>query len=451
VVVRRRLTAVVSVVLLVAAAGCGNAKSGTDRADDDGPTTTVADGGGSDEKVPNDSPGVTDSTIRVGGVASVTNPLGGKYGDAFEGVKAYFDMVNEAGGIYGRTLELVAERDDKLANNKTEVEGLLSQDDVFAVLPVATLLFGGATTLVEAGVPTFGWTVNPDWQGSAEDPRLNLFGQSGSYLCFGCDNLTVPWIAQEIEAKKVGVLAYQVAQSSECAKGVALSFEKYGAAVGAELAFEDRSLGYGTTDFSVQVGKMRDAGVDLVTTCMDTNGVVALAKEMKKQGLDAPQYLPNAYDHDFLEEYGDLFEGSFVRTDFAQWELPESEQPEGLQQYLEWMAERDVAPSENSASGWLNAALFVEGLRQAGPNFTRQSVIDAINQLTDWTADGMIPGVDWTTAHTERTSLTENCQFLSRIEGSEFVPAFTEPGKPFHCAVLEDGEITTRYTDGSKT
>ena len=75
---------------------------------------------------------------------------------------------------------------------------------------------------------------------------------------------------------------------------------------------------------------MKDAGVDFVTTCMDTNGVVTLAKEMEKQGLDAAQYLPNGYDHEFLEEYGDLFEGSIVRTDFVPFELPEDDQPEGL-------------------------------------------------------------------------------------------------------------------------
>ena len=75
---------------------------------------------------------------------------------------------------------------------------------------------------------------------------------------------------------------------------------------------------------------MKQAGVDLVTTCMDTNGVVTLAKEMKKQSLDAIQYLPDAYDHTFLKSYGDLFEGSVVRTDFTQWELPKDQQPAGL-------------------------------------------------------------------------------------------------------------------------
>ena len=42
--------------------------------------------------------------------------------------------------------------------------------------------------------------------------------------------------------------------------------------------------------------------------------MLTLAKEMKKQGLDAIQYLPNGYDHEFVEENGEFFEGSYVLT-----------------------------------------------------------------------------------------------------------------------------------------
>ena len=82
---------------------------------------------------------------------------------------------------------------------------------------------------------------------------------------------------------------------------------------------------------------MKDAGVDFVTTCMDTNGVVTLAKEMKKQGLDASQYLPNGYDHELIEEFGDLFEGSYVRTDFAPFEIRGRPARRACRSYLEWM------------------------------------------------------------------------------------------------------------------
>jgi ABC-type branched-subunit amino acid transport system substrate-binding protein len=350
-------------------------------------------------------------------------------------------MINDQGGIYGRKLVLAAKRDDNLANNKSEVQGLLTQDNVFAVLPIATLLFTGADLLVQENVPTFGWDINAEWSGTPADPRSNLFGQSGSYLCFTCATPVLPWLAQQLGAHKIGLLAYAVPQSSDCAVGTAASFDKFGAQTDSAVAFTDKSLAFGTADLSVQVSKMKDAGVDLVLTCMDTNGVVTLAKEMKKQQLNAAQVLPNGYDHEFLSEFGDLFEGSYVRTDFVQWEV--EDKPQGLQNYLDWIAKLGTEPSENSISGWLNADLFVKGLQAAGPNFSRQGLIDAINKMTDYDADGLIDGVDWTVQHTQDKSNTTFCQFFSKIHDSEFDPVFSKPGEPFVCAVINGDAIDT--------
>jgi ABC-type branched-subunit amino acid transport system substrate-binding protein len=444
---------VVAALVLIAAA-CGNdwgrepdtLTPGSSPPDDPVAGDSLAESPGGndpDELVPVDAPGVTDTEIRVGGVASVTNPLGGGYGDAFEGVRAYFAMVNSEGGIHGRRLVLASARDDNLANNRSEVQGLLTQDDVFAVLPVASLLFTGADLLVQAGVPTFGWTINPEWTSRADDPRPNLFGQAGSYLGFTDATPVVPWLAQEIGAHRVGVLAYAVPQSADCAAGARNSFDEYGDETDSEVVFTDTSLSYGVSDLSVQVSAMEDAGVDLVTTCMDTNGVVTLAREMRKQRLDAVQWLPNAYDHDFLAEFGDLFEGSFVRTDFVQWEV--DDRPPGLESYLEWIERQGAEPSENSIVGWLNADLFVTGLREAGPDFDREAVIQAINGLTDYTAGGLLHGVDWTIRHSQPPA--RYCQFVSTIEDSAFVPSFSRPGAPFVCAVAEPGAVTTDYTD----
>ena len=428
----RRVLAALTVGML-ALAGCGNsdgeAESTTTAAESD---STV--GGG--EAVPVVAPGVTDTEIRVGGVASVTNPLGGSYGNAFEGVKAYFEMVNSEGGVHGRKLVLAQERDDKVSGNKAEIEALISAEGdqaVFAILPVASLLFTGADSAVAAGIPTFGWTINPEWEGTADNPKANLFGQTGSFLGFDLPGQGTPWLANELGAEQIGVLAYSVPQSALCADGVSNSFETYADGTDAEVVFEDKALSYGETNLSVQVSKMKDEGVDLVLTCMDTNGVVTLAREMKKQALDAKLYLPNGYDDSLVEEFGDLFEGSYVRTDFAGWHLPEDEQPDGLKNFLEWTEKAGVAPSENAIAGWLNADLFVEGLKAAGPNFDRQKLIDAINAMTDYKADGIIHNVDWTRQHTQRDDPDKGCDFKSIVEDSELVPAFTEPGKPFHC------------------
>ena len=215
----RRRGAVATAVLLLLGAACGNdwgssAETASPRSSP--PVTTPVDTN-PDEHVPVDAPGVTDTEIRVGGVVSVTNPLGGGYGDAFEGAQAYFDMVNREGGIYGRRLVIASTRDDNLANNRSEVQGLITQDNVFAALPMAALLFQGADLLVGEQIPTFGWTINREWSSTPADPRPNLFGHAGSYLGFANPTPVLPWLAQEIGAHQIGVLAYSVAaQSRDC-------------------------------------------------------------------------------------------------------------------------------------------------------------------------------------------------------------------------------------------
>ena len=419
----RKRVVVLMAALAAALAACGNAPdpAETAAADVTAPVGTVSPAD-LQKKVPSTEVGVTDDTIRVGGVASKTNILGAPYDQGAKGVQAYFDMVNSRGGIYGRKLELVSQRDDQMVNNQAEVQGLVSQDQVFAIAPVMSLLFTGADTAAAAKVPTFGWNIQTQWTGPP-----NLFGEKGSAVCIDCGHPTQPWVAQHIGAKKAALLAYAVDQSNDCAKGVRESFSKWPSA---EIVYDDASVPFGATDLSVTVQKMKDAGVDMVMTCLDTNGVVTLAKEMKRQGVQATQFLQNGYDYDLLAKFGDLFEGSWVLIGFTPFEA--TQPPPGLQDYFTWI---DKVPGaergELSLTGWLNADLLYRGLVAAGPEFTRDKVVAAINQMKDWDADGITVGTNWTTAHT--TEGSPSCFAAVRIEHSTFVPQTGEPGKPFLC------------------
>ena len=170
---------------------------------------------------------------------------------------------------------------------------------------------------------------------------------------------------------------------------------------------------------------MKDAGVDFVTTCMDTNGVVTLAKEMKKQSLKAVQYLPNAYDHDFLDEFGDLFEGSYVRTDFVPLESP-GQAARACRATSSHGQGGGKKPARTRSSAGSTPTCSSPASRRPGPEFSRQKVIDAINKMTNYTADGILAGVDWTMAHTDGpTTPGAVCQFFSKIDDSKFVPVFS--------------------------
>ncbi len=169
------------------------------------------------------------------------------------------------------------------------------------------------------------------------------------------------------------------------------------------------------TSLAPQVSKMKEAGVDLVTTCMDTNGVVTLAKEMKKQQLNAIQYLPDAYDHTFIKTYGDLFEGSVVRTDFTQFELPEDQQPPGLKDYLTWIAKENVV-AVRGLDERLAQRRSVRQRPQGGRSRLQPPEDDRRHQQDDRTTrrSGLLAGVNWTVAHTRATARSASSSRRSR-------------------------------------
>ncbi|MGH9073798.1 MAG: ABC transporter substrate-binding protein, partial [Acidimicrobiales bacterium] len=208
---RRRLVGFLVVVSL-AAAGCGNAPPGR-FAGSGGPT-----------------PGVTPTTIRVGGLAAVTGPLGNQYAPVFAGAQAYFDMVNANGGVHGREIDLVAKLDDQTdpSTDVAQARALVERYNVLAVVPVATPEFQGATYLSNQRVPTFGYNINPaQWSAGP-----TMFGQDGSYLDPTGIDVAGPFLAEKLGIERVAILAYAVAQSAQCADGQAKSFRQFGFHVG---------------------------------------------------------------------------------------------------------------------------------------------------------------------------------------------------------------------------
>lgn len=419
---RARIIAVLAVASLVLVAACSNSSDGKS-AKSTTTTTTAASSGGSGSGSATGQPGVTADTIRIGGVASVTNPLNGPYGSAFDGVRAFFDMVNSGGGIYGRKLELVSARDDQISNNQEQVQALLDQDNVFAVAPIATIFsFSGAKPLVDNNVPAFGWNINDEYTG-----HPNLYGSNAGALCNGCVGTYAPYLAKQLGKKKIGVLAYNVANSAQCADGYQKSFDKYPTA---KVVFLTKSLAFGASDFSVEVGQMKDKGVDLVMTCMDTTAVLNLAKEMRKQDLKAIQYLPNGYDAKLVAANKQFFDGDYVGVSFVPFEF--KPQPPGMVEFNKWMDKKHYEKNEIAMNGWISAWQLWTGLKAAGPDFTRQKVIDALNKMTI-TADGLLAPRNWAKEHNITHNVPPSCTAWVKIENGKFVPVFNQPGKPFQC------------------
>ncbi|MFA5883349.1 MAG: ABC transporter substrate-binding protein [Acidimicrobiia bacterium] len=375
-------------------------------------------------------PGVTAKQILVGGIAGVTNPTGRPYQDSFKGAQAYFDKINKDGGIYGRKYKVAANLDDQSRDSKNllNARSLVEEKKVFAVVPMVTQTFASAQYLADKGVPTFGWNIQSDWS-----KGKSLFGEKGSWLCLGsqCITLAPNVIAQREGSKGVGLLAYGSSpQSADCSAGQENTFDRYGP----KVKFTDRSLSFGfsANDISAAVQAVKDNGVDFIASCMDVNGEVNFAKALKQAGVNNVRfYAPEGYDPQVLEDLGADLEGFTFVTDYVPFEA--AKDSKGMQEFLSAMKKIGVNPSEHALVGWQSAMLLNEGIKQAGKNFTQQSVVDAINKITAWTADGTRAKVDWTTAHGPTAPNSTGCAAYIQVKNGKFVPVYGQPGKPFVC------------------
>jgi hypothetical protein len=245
----------------------------------------------------------------------------------------------------------------------------------------------------------------------------------------------VVWLAKEVKATKAAVLAYNVPQSASCLDGDIKSFKKF-ASAGTKIVFQDKSLQFGQADLSAQVAEMKKQGVQFVMTCMDQNGVFTLAKEMKKQGLDAVQTLPQGYDQAFISANKAYFEGDYVAPRFLAFE--QTPQPPEMKKFFEWMDKAHKKVGELQMHGWIAANQFVTGLKLAGPEFSQEKVIQGLNGLTDFTADGLIAPIDWTKQHADPAKNPEDsgkldCSNSVIVKDGKFEPVFTQPDKPWVC------------------
>ena len=374
-------------------------------------------------------PGVTDEEVRVSVVSPLTNPLGTDYRAYANGIQAYFNMVNENGGVHGKQLTIAKSRDDQLVNNTAEITAALAEDNPFAIM-TAPLVFDAGPKLEKQGIPTFVWGIDASFSGPE-----NIFTEAGFIGRY--PNPIYPFVIQAEGKKRVGLLSYNDPASGNCAEDFRAAMRTWPTA---QVAFADTSLSFGDLGaLPTDVSKMKDAGVDIVFTCLDQNSVLTLAQEMHKQGLAAEQILLNAYDPAFISKNAAVLEGSVVHVVYAP--LETSPQPKGVADYRAAMDDAGFEKTELAMVGWLNAAMLVHGIEEAGPGFTRQSVIDALNATTSFDADGLVAPVDWTVEH---SAPNENeCAAWLRVESGKFEPMLDQPGKPFMCIPVAPDSLPT--------
>ena len=364
---RSRLSVVVALLmalgLLAAACSSDDNSSGT---------TDTTSAGNSNENVPVDAPGVTDTEINYTILSTATNsPTGSCDLPCFAtGIQAYFDYVNtEQGGIYGR--KLVADKlvDDEFTKNQEKALEVISDNDAFGVFTESAIP-AGFQALADEGIPTYVWATNP----VAMQGNESIWGENTvRCLDVGCWDRVVPYIMKVSGRHKLASVGYGIADSSkQCAQNVAKSVEQSADQIGegAESVYMNDNLAYGTPNgAAAEVTAMKEAGADILATCIVNSDTKTIMTEAERQGLDIIPAFPQGYDDEQMAAIGNSFDGGYLRNSIRSFQA--SPLNEAQEKYLEYTKKNGGQVDEVTIYGWINAALAVEGLKQAGPDFSR--------------------------------------------------------------------------------
>lgn len=322
--------------------------------------------------------GVTSDEILIGTWAPLTGPASNLSAIA-EAMDAYFDYINDQGGIHGRQLRLII-KDDAYDPERTPavVEELVDGDRVFALL-------GGNGTANCLAVKDYiamkliPW-VNPGSGARVWTSPVNayVFSTFPAYVTEG--RILAKYVIEELDAEKYGMFYQDDSFGSEGQEGVRLGLR----AANKEIAVA-QPYTVGQTDLSGVAQTFKDEEVDVIFVWTITEGAAELVEALAEIEDYDPQIVASQILSDpvMFDLAGDAWEGAIVASSVPETDSDEAgavEAREIIEQYGEGLEFGTYA-----YWGLARAEVMIEGLRRAGPELTRLRFLQALESIDNWT------------------------------------------------------------------
>ena len=320
-------------------------------------------------------PGVTPNRILLGQAAVFSGPAGQLGTQMRNGIKAYFDYVNERGGVHGRKLELVTE-DDKYEASVAPVASkkLIEEHRVFALLGYVGTPTGAAhlPVVTQARVPLVGMFTG------AEILRVPfnryVFHVRASYY-----DETEKIVEQVVSTggKKIAVF-YQADSYGEAGrKGTEIALTKRGMVIHSSGTVERN-----TVKVEEAVKAIHGSEPDAIVMVSAYTACAEFIRQMKKAGSGATFYNVSFVGSKALADAlgGD---GSGVAISQVV-PFPWGTAVPVVKEYQNLAKKSGFADYNFSAmEGFLTAKVMVEALWRAGKNPTREGLVDALEKMQD--------------------------------------------------------------------
>jgi len=324
--------------------------------------------------------GVTAATVTVGQSAAFSGPAAELGKDMRSGIQAYFDQVNRAGGVNGRKLILKSLDDGYEPGRAAENTRRLIQDDVFVLLGyVGTPTSEAAKPIfTEARVPFVGAFTGAELLRSPFNRYV--FNVRASYYA---ETDAIVELVTKLDLKRIAVFYQNDSYGKAGLTGVERAMKARNMKIVALGTVERNSV-----DVAASVSEISAKDPQAVVLISAYKSCAAFIKAMKKAGSN-PQFM----------------NVSFVGSKALAAELGAEGRGVGISQVVPfpWNLgtpivkdyQRHQSASNSTAEfgfggleGYIAARVFVEGLRRAGPNPTREGFVNAMETLRDYDIGG---------------------------------------------------------------
>ncbi|MFD5430591.1 ABC transporter substrate-binding protein [Kitasatospora sp. NPDC127067] len=253
--------------------------------------------------------GVTATEIRIGLVTSLTSPVGSEvFKGPRYGAQAFFQALNDRGGLHGRTVRLVTCDDGGSGvGNQDCVHRLIDREHVFAFVSGSVLDYAGAPYVSGKAVPDVGGQPI----GTEYDRWPHLYGICGSAA--PRDGRSVGWngtlyqgtevfrfFKQRLGATSAAVVAYNQADSTRYAGQLKAGLEAEGYRVLLQTVY------FALPNFQAVAAAVHADGSQLLFDAMDSRGNAALCRALDEAGVTVAAKVTN------VQNWSET-----VRTDYA--------------------------------------------------------------------------------------------------------------------------------------
>jgi branched-chain amino acid transport system substrate-binding protein len=369
-------------------------------------------------------PGASDTEIKIGNIAA-SSGSSGEYAAVARAEAAYFQMINDRGGVNGRKINFISVNDASDGPKSADLARKLVEEDKVLLIFSS---FGTESNLAiraymnEQKVPQ----LFVQSSSAVFDDPSHFPWTMGFFATYRTEGLVyAKYILQNKPRAKVAVLYANDDAGKEYLAGVHDGFgDKASAMIVKEISyqvsdqFSDRAL-------EPQITALKDSGADVFLDLSVGTFATQAIRTTYDLGWHPLQFIPNASLSiaAFLDPAGlEKSAGIITNARSKSWSSSRAQSDPAVREFLDWMRKYSPDASlrdQNNVAGYERAEALVEVLKRCGDNLTRANVMKQASSL-DVELGMLRPGIRVTTSPTDYQPIKQ--LFLIRFDGREWVP-----------------------------